>query len=103
MKLIIDIPEYNFERIREYYDALPEGSVVYAETYYIANGTPLPKGHGRIVDADELTKEIKGYISDTSNLHYDDLEEAEAFNSAYYNCLDEIEDAPTIIEADKGE
>lgn len=61
----------------------------------------IPKGHGRLIDADELAEEIKGYIIDTSNLHYDDLEEAEACNSAYYNCLDEIEDEPTIIEADK--
>ena len=66
----------------------------------LENGTPLPKGHGVLKDADELTKEIKSYISDTSNLHYDDLAEAEAYNSAYYNCLDEIEDASTIIEAD---
>lgn len=69
----------------------------------LRDGVSLLKGHGRLIDADELTKEIKGYISDTSNLHYDDLEEAEAFNSAYYNCLDEIEDASTIMEADKEE
>ena len=67
----------------------------------IANGIPLQKEYGRLNDADELTEEIKGYIGDTSNLHYDDLEEAEAYSSAYYNCLDEIEDIPTIIEADK--
>lgn len=69
----------------------------------IHNGTLLPKGHGKLVDADELTKEIKSYISDTSDLHYDDLVEAEDYNSAYYNCLDEIENAPTIVEADKTE
>ncbi len=67
----------------------------------IQGGTLLPKGHGKIIDADELVKEIKSYISDTSNLHYDDLAEAEAYNSAYCNCLDEIADAPTIIEADR--
>ena len=50
-----------------------------------------------------LLQELKGYISDTSNLHYDDLVEAEAYNSAYYNCLDEIEEATPIIEADKSE
>ena len=67
----------------------------------IIKGILLPKGHGRLIDADELTKEIKSYIGDISNLHYDDLAEAEDYNSAYCNCLDEIEDAPTIIEADK--
>ena len=42
MKVIIDIPEYTFERIKEYYDALPEGSTVDANVCYIANGTPIP-------------------------------------------------------------
>ena len=42
----------------------------------IANGTPLPKGHGRLIDADELESRMKiGY------------------------CI--VRDAPTIIEADK--
>ena len=42
----------------------------------IANGIPLPKGHGRLIDADELESRMKiGY------------------------CI--VRDAPTIIEADK--
>ena len=41
MKLIIDIPEYAFERIKEYYDALHEDSTVDAKVCYIVNGIPL--------------------------------------------------------------
>ena len=48
----------------------------------IMNGKPLPKGHGRLIDADKL---------------YDDYE----INS--YDWEDTIEYAPTIIEADKKE
>ena len=49
----------------------------------IRNGTPLPKGHGRLIDADALI-----------------------FNADYYEPLISKRDfdfAPTIIEADKGE
>lgn len=52
MKVAIEIPEYDFERIKEYYDALPEDSTVDAETFYIANGKPLS----------EVVGEIKGEI-----------------------------------------
>ena len=42
----------------------------------IAAGTPLPKGHGRLIDADQLPIDI---------------------------FFDDVENAPTIIEADKAE
>ena len=45
MKIVVDIGEYEFARIKEYFDSLPEGSTVDADRYRIANGTPLPKGH----------------------------------------------------------
>ena len=97
MQIVIDIDK------KEYEEALRGYFNVIAFNEAVKHSTPLPKGHGRLIDTDELTKEIKSYIRDTSNLHYDDLVEAEAYNSAYYNCLDEIEYAPTIIEADKSE
>lgn len=102
IELVIKIPKELYKDIKEHglCGFCSDREIV---SKAISNSTPLPKGHGRLIDADELTKEIKGYISDTSNLHYNDLEEAEAFNSAYYNCLDEIEDASTIMEADRSE
>ena len=90
MKIVIDIPEYNFERIRENYDALPEGSVVYAETYYIANGTPLPKGHGRLIDEQSVINSIANTNFWLSNDNWHELMKA-------------ISNTPTIIEADKAE
>lgn len=48
----------------------------------IKNGTPLPKGHGRLVDADRL---------------YDDFEYAD------YDFEETLEYAPTVIEADEEE
>ena len=99
MQIVIDIPEKYYKDLRRK-DKFNDMYLNYYEKL-IVQGKPLPKVHGRLIDADAITKEIKGYIIDTSNLHYDDLEEADACNSAYYNCLDEIEDKPTIIEADK--
>ena len=97
IELVVKISEEIYEIAKQDKWKWPADDVYNA----IKNGTLLPKEHGRLIDADELTKEIKNYISDTSNLHYDDLAEAEAYNSAYCNCLDEIEDTSTIIEADK--
>ena len=54
----------------------------------VYDGIPLPKGHGRLIDADELKK--KQFTIGTSNYcEYDVV-------STY-----EIDKAPTIIEADK--
>ena len=57
MKILIDIPEEVYECCLPFKGAkivsndcnyLPE------MTYSIANGTPLPKGHGRLIDADNI-------------------------------------------------
>ncbi len=48
----------------------------------VVNGTPLPKGHGRLIDADALKNEWKN-----------------GFHKKIVDAL--MDDAPTIIEADK--
>lgn len=52
MKLIIDIHEKDYQSI------LNSGQVPYSVVYAIMNGTPLPKGHGRIGDLDALETEM---------------------------------------------
>lgn len=76
MKIVIDIPE-------EMYDRVLDGT--YCGTLYeeLKNGTPLPTGHGRLIEADVLEKIA--------------MEE----DSFGYVSMGEIADAPTIIEADK--
>lgn len=77
MQIVIEIPD----RI---YESVQDGT--YCGTLYkeLKNGTPLPKGHGRLIDADDL---------------YNSLEfPTQQFASAFKQVLD---DAPTIIEADK--
>lgn len=86
MRLIIDIPEKAYKlRLTNpvWYDSNIDKA--------IRNGTPLPKGHGRLIDADKL-KEI--YPHDT-DWEY-------PVNTNQYVC-DTIDALDTIIEADKGE
>lgn len=87
MQIVIDIPE-------EMIKALKEGCFgakynIYDICGCVMNGTPLPKGHGDLVDRDKVI----------------DLLNEEEYN--YYTELDKVCDtiyeAPTIIEADKGD
>ena len=71
MKLVIDIDEKTYNEIMDDAKNTPRNLSHYERI--IAKGAPLPKGHGRLIDADDL-------LDNT--------------------CLDGI---PTIIEADKGE
>ena len=80
MKIVIDIPEDEYKRIKE---GKWEGNPL---ADYIENGTPLPKGHGRLIDADDLKKDLI-YMSD--------------FSDAKGVWEEDIDDAETIIEADK--
>ena len=51
--------------------------------YAVKNGTPLPKGHGRLIDE--------------NNLWFEDIDDI--------SCVTQrnVDNAPTIIEADKSE
>ena len=84
MLIVIDIPEEVFNEIvstdntSHLSRAFLKGSYLYFKEA-LQNGTPLPKGHGRLIDADALP------------LH--DIDDAN-HGSNY------IRIAPTIIEAD---
>lgn len=62
MKIVIDIPEELFGKINdENYQSLISW---YDTTLYCAikDGTPLPKGHGDLVDKDTITVEEDVYF-----------------------------------------
>lgn len=91
MQLVINIDEAIYKRILPYRD-LPIISNLcndYPEiTHAIANGVPLPKGHGRLIDADEI------------NLQ--DISPVDGF-SVYGATAEDINLTPTIIETDRSE
>ena len=82
IELVIKIPEEKYKWIKDH-----KGKTDFQTTELlyrrIGNGIPLPKGHGRLIDADTLLKEHR-------------LFDTYPFPSTT------IDSAPTIIEADKG-
>ena len=94
MKLIIDIPE----EVKETFDKADDINFCFYDYNSvigkaIRNGTPLPKGCGRLIDAEKLTHRIKyGDVDDVMNEDWDGL---------YDSVMSYIENAETIIEADK--
>lgn len=62
----------------------------------VRNGVPLPKGHGKLIDADELAKVMfYGYICDKTKSH------TAKFVMSVAKGLVDLQ--KPIIEADKGE
>lgn len=76
MEIVIKIDEKD-------YQSLKDGHISFSVLDVIMNGTILPKGHGRLIDADELTEST---LCKTFGLRSVD-----------------IDNAPTIIEADRSE
>ena len=91
IELVIKIPEESYEQIIE------AGELDYLEVITaIENGISLPKGHGRLIDENELLKMTKSYKSELGRLKADPfvkcgIETVENF----------IKEISKIIEADK--
>ena len=79
IELIIKIPEDEYAWLKEHPNSI-RWSSVYTDS--ILNGTPLPKSHGRLIDADALLKKHPEF-------------DAYPFPSTTIN------NAPTIIESGK--
>lgn len=87
MQIVIDIGEAIYKECIPYKDtpiisnlANYNSEIIHA----VANGTPLPKGHGDLKDADEMKRRM-GNLDGVGMIG---------------RCIDEF---PTIIEADKSE
>lgn len=84
IELIIKIPEEIYKSSKKECNE-NNSLIIDTYTYAIANGTPLSKGHGRIIDENKISKcEQIGLAMKDSNTN---------------RCL--LTDAPTIVEADK--
>ena len=85
MQIVINVSEMVYNSIRNKTEGsgiIECNSKVMADAIY--NGIPLPKGHGRLIDADEIQFENTEFET------YGD----------YCIAFDAIEEAPTVIEAE---
>lgn len=85
MKIVIDIPEemYTNGQLDKFFGC---SSKKLDEVIY--TGIPLPKGHGRLIDADAFSGDMF-CDADLTNQH-----------TCYDSIRKLLDDAPTIIEAD---
>ena len=86
--LVIKIPEEDYKLIKETEKKEPSNLNYIARK--IVTGTVLPKGHGRLIDAEILRKEF--LLSARFN---------KTWNLGKSKIMGEIENAPTIIGASK--
>ena len=91
MKIVIDIDDEDYKRIQDIPDVF---NSLTSRTYSaIKNGTQLPKGHGRLIDADEAIKTLKSLGNRDYRREKGTIQEAEKMLS-----FDEY--TSTIIGAD---
>ena len=93
MQVVINIDEEIYKRILPYKDEPVISNLAndYPEiTHAIANGTPLPKGHGKLVDKKKLG------LTDFEIVMCEG-----SYKEGLKMLLEKIENAPTIIEADE--
>ena len=79
MKIVIDIPKEYYEAIKAISDETSS-----ADMLIIKYGTPLPKGHGRLIDADWVKNTLDIYVINE-------------YNGQFIRRSD-IDKIPTIIE-----
>ena len=84
-KIVIDIPDEKYDRIMR--------QMALDRNFSECKITPLPKGHGDLIDINELEKEKTTFTTD-------DFSGNEMLEGVLW---EDIENASTIIEADKGE
>lgn len=75
MQIVIEIPEERYERFKKYQEREYFEAMISVDA--IANGIPLHKGHGRLVDVKEI---LDAYKNSYKGTHADDLS---AFLSEY--------------------
>lgn len=58
MQIVIDIDEETYNEIKK---IVADGNEMCFMQTLIANGTPLPKGHGRLIDAEVFSHNVVKY------------------------------------------
>lgn len=98
MRIVIDIPEDIYEWVVLHKYVADEDSIDLGEA--IIKGIALPKRRGRLIDADALIEAL----ADEHIGGLDAIKKAKSnddWTDGLHTAWQVIEDAPTIIEADK--
>lgn len=95
MKVVIDIPEDDYKLACNYPDAL-----IACYAHYIKDGIPLQKGHGRLIDEND--------VLDAIHKRLEHLRTHKAFIRKHgdidlLGVIPYIENIPTVIEAEGAE
>lgn len=91
IELVIKIPERAYGNCKREFYNLGEHGVMGECEYAIANGTPLPKGHGELIDRDKIE-----YLKAIHDAKYGHISWIDAIEKIKHS-------APTIIEAYRAE
>ena len=92
IELVIKIPDHLYKLLKELPSDSKESTIENVLMKAVEHGIPLPKGHGKLKDADAICKDIISALGIRDEKY---LLEAE---KAIYK---RIKNASTIIEADK--
>ncbi len=95
MQIVIDIDEWKYKSICEGVEASKRCGVATMNPYIdeaIYKGTPLPEGHGDLIDKNKLSKK-KQYLFKTDDGAFP--------KSEWFIKADDLFSAEAIIEADK--
>lgn len=87
MEIVIKISKEVYKQIQSKSTEIQAEGLILENA--VLNGTPLPEGHGRLKDVD--------WIDDNCEHHHSDTD------GSWCYAWKDIENAPTIIEADKAE
>lgn len=108
MKVVIDISEEEYDECKMQVDMIKqEGFLIEslntALKIHVANGTPLPEGHGRLGDLDALAEFFRNTRKRLIARDYASGIEFHTRDNMLLNAEQFISLAPTIIEADGGD
>lgn len=99
MQIVINIPKDLYDQLKWREEEIRKHKkyVVYKA---ILDGTVLPKGHGRFIDADLLAKQY--HLDDATKYGNKDADQqSHSYDTMMmYEIADMIDDAPTVVEAD---
>lgn len=101
MRIVIDMDEKVYNDFKDAYKRGYCGRMI--DLDIIINGTPLPKGHERLIDADKVKKDIIDWFMYTVNSKHNsipkDCDELIKYITGWVTYA--IDKTPTIIEVDE--